>query len=94
MSSEPKFKPGDPVWAQTWPKGKEVAAVVVSIIAEKCSLGHWVYYLKDDLQSGEGCEPYLRPRQDDYQQREPLGHKADLDKPLYDPAWSPVETVK
>lgn len=81
--NEPKFKSGDLVWAQTWPYGKEVAAVVVSV-AGKCRSDHWIYYVESLLNKGEVCEPYIRPRRDDYQQHEPLGRRADLDKPLDD----------
>ena len=77
----PRFSAGDPVWAQVPPNGREVAAVVLSLVG-LCPQGHVVYNLHcDEFGEGEGCEPFIRPRRDDYQQHEPLGSRADLDKP-------------
>lgn len=81
----PKFKPGDPVWA-TLANGGEVPAVIDWIAPYApytCTEGHTVYNLRDGDDVGDCCEPFIRPRRDDYQQHEPLGSRADLDNLIH-----------
>lgn len=92
MGSVPKFKAGDPVWVRSVdearPKG-EYAGTVTLVTDVPCPLHEARIYGVEvpsvPISGYEGwavCEPFLRPRRDDYQQREPLGSRQDLDKPL------------
>lgn len=84
-----KFKPGDPVWVRS--NGSRAApgeyAGVVTGVEE-----HGYYHV--DIPACRhplGCEwtsheRFLRPRRDDYQQREPLGSRRDLDLILKEPS--------
>jgi hypothetical protein len=84
-----KFQVGDPVWAMTFPDGRETAAIVATI-AGTCPAGHTVYGLENEvLGFGHGCEPYIRPRRDDYQQHEPRVTRADIDQIINQP--EPIE---
>lgn len=88
---EPKFKPGDLVWACIM-KGGEVAAVVESITGI-CQNDHYVYIVQDSVTKGECCEPWLRPRRDDYQQREPLSSRKELNRFLESADEAEIEHV-
>ena len=87
----PKFKAGDLVWA--WSDGTsaspgEHAAQIIQPLDSLCP-GHADHHYRVDVFDTISlfggwiiCESFLRPRRDDYQQREPLGSRKDLDKPL------------
>jgi hypothetical protein len=81
---EPKFKAGDPVWAKHTETRREYPAFIIQFLNITCP-GHdaWLYELSIESFPGRWacCESWLRPRRDDYQQHEPLGSRADLDKP-------------
>jgi hypothetical protein len=82
--SEPKFKAGDPVWVKHTDTRREYPAFIIKFLNDICP-GHnaWLYELSIEGFPGQwdSCEPWIRPRRDDYQQHEPLGSRADLTKP-------------
>lgn len=93
MGSTPKFKAGDPVWVLSVsterPTG-EYAGVIIAVTDKLCTAHDAILYGVEipfcphptGIAGWAVCEPYLRPRRDDYQQHEPLGSKKDLDKIL------------
>lgn len=84
----PKFKPGDPVWAQS--NGKEVPAIVDRLQLYTCDgCKGFRYDIIEHLGLVGACEIYLRPRRDDYQQHEPRGSREKLTDKL-----SPEERSK
>lgn len=106
MGSVPKFKAGDPVWVRS--EGDNAAAgeykgeIIKTAEVPICPQGAFQYRVNIEgcpsptNKAWIACEHYLRPRRDDYQQHEPLGNRADLDKPLCDvliKIYNPKETV-
>lgn len=90
----PKYNPGDPVWVrslgQRLPAGEHAAEIIDHCAARYCNYedcytlevynypciipvleipGHW-----------HVGSMYIRPRRDDYQQKEPLGSMSSIDQ--------------
>jgi hypothetical protein len=82
---EPKFKAGDPVWVKHNETRREYPAFIIQFLNIICP-GHGAWFYELSIEGFPGrwdcCEPWLRPRRDDYQQHEPLGSRADLTKPI------------
>lgn len=79
-----KYSPGDPVWAKHDSYTVELAAVIIRFV-KRCGADHDMYEVDSAKESiGYCCEPYLRPRRDDYQQHEGLGSRDKLTEPVSD----------
>lgn len=90
-----KFNPNDPVWVKSLgarvpdciPAGEHAGVVVAWYESFQTIYGipGYIVILCQDYARIACAEHRLRPRRDDYQQHEPLGSRADLDKPASSP---------
>jgi hypothetical protein len=87
-----KFNPGDPVWVRSYGAKRDDAIPAgehAGIVVEETTwfinifgiLGYSVTLCQSSV-TIFAAENRLRPRRDDYQQKKPLGSRADLDKSL------------